>query len=177
MMMNRRSFLALAAAVTLSACAAPLLEEGVAQQLKITSVSVDVSSIEGVKGRKISKLPEQVRADIAAAVSGQLAAGSVGTRPAKAQLSVKRVQLVSPGQSFLIGGSSTISGTLQVTDARTGEVILAPTDVVGTAKSGYALGGVIGAAVKANQTPEDDYKATVAGFAADVRKRLLGAQK
>tara|TARA_R110002126_G_C10222381_1_gene479169 strand:+ start:91 stop:621 length:531 start_codon:yes stop_codon:yes gene_type:complete len=176
-MLKRRTFLALSAAVALAACAEPLVDAQVAGQLNVVSVSVDVSGIQGVKGRMIEIAPERVERDIRATLASQLRQGSVGSRDVKADLVVQRFRLVSPGESLMVGGTSIISGLMTVTDAKTGEVIVPPTTVVGTAKNGWQPGGLLGAMTKASITPEDDYKQTVAGFAADVRKRLFGAKK
>ncbi|MBM1313809.1 hypothetical protein JQT66_07090 [Sulfitobacter mediterraneus] len=176
-MMNRRSFLAMAALTAVAACAEPLLDEQTAGSLKVVDVSVDVSQIEGVKGRQITVAPEKIQADVRNHLLAYLKDGSVGSRPVKAEVSITQFHLVSPGQALLVGGTSTISGVLTVKDARNGTVVLEPTKVYGTAKGGWALGGLVGAAVKADQTPEQDYKATIVGFSQDVRKRLLGAEK
>ena len=69
---------------------------------------------------------------------------------------------------------STITGTMWIVDARNGAVLMKPATVRGAAKGGWVGGGLIGVAL--TKEPQEDYRATVAGFAADVRKRLFGKQ-
>jgi hypothetical protein len=141
--------------------------------LKVVEVSVDTSAIEGVQGRAISVPPAQIGADIRSTLLASLG-NNAGDRPVKVNLLVERVVLVSPGQSMLVGGVSTITGTMWIVDARNGAVLMKPATVRGTAKGGWVGGGLIGVAL--TKEPQEDYRATVAGFAADVRKRLFGKQ-
>ncbi|WP_458878255.1 hypothetical protein [Arenibacterium sp. CAU 1754] len=150
-------------------------DDGGTSNLQVVDVSVDTSAIDGVEGgREIAVPPAQIKTDLRNALLGTLRSANSGGRPVKVNLLIERVYLVSPGQSMMIGGVSTIRGTLWITDAKTGAVVLKQTKVQGTAKGGYVLGGVIGVAL--TKSPQDDYRATVAGFAADVKKRLLGKQ-
>lgn len=141
--------------------------------LKVVGVSVDTSAIEGVTGREISVAPAQIGADVRSTLMASLG-DSAGDRPVNVKLLIERVILVSPGQSMLVGGVSTITGTMWIVDEGTGAVLMKPTTVRGTAKGGWAPGGLIGVAL--TKSPQEDYRATVAGFAADVRKRLFGKQ-
>lgn len=177
-MIKRRFILALAAAVTLSACAEPqLIDAQTSKGLSVNSVSVNVSDLGDVTGRNLVVAPEQIQKDVRAAVVSELAKGPNGSRDVNVLLTLEGTSLVSPAGALVPGNKSQIRGLLQVTDAETGETVLKPTKVKGTAKSGYALGGVIGAALKVGESPEQDYRATVAGFAIDVRNRLFGADK
>ncbi|WP_299968712.1 hypothetical protein [uncultured Roseobacter sp.] len=174
-MINRRSFLAIASVGFISACAEPLLDVSASQNLRVNEVTVDVSQLERVGGRQNAISTAQVQRDVQQAVSAQLQAAAAGSRPVNVQLSLTSVQLVSPGMSLLVGGTSRIAGILQVKDAESGAVVIEPTEVFGLAKGEYAPGGIIGALAKSGRSPTDDYKNTVSGFAADVRKRLFGA--
>lgn len=177
-MIKRRFILALAAAFTLSACATePLLDAQTSEGLHVDSVSVDVSDIGDVTGRNLVVAPKQIQKDVRAAVVSELAKGPNGSREVNVLLTLEGTSLVSPAGALVPGNKSEIRGILQVTDAKTGEIVLKSTEVTGTAKSGYALGGVLGAALKVGESPQEDYRATVAGFAVDVRKRLFGADK
>ncbi|MEP5732616.1 MAG: hypothetical protein ABJL67_24965 [Sulfitobacter sp.] len=175
-MLNRRTFLAMAALAALAACAEPLLDSQVAGNLQVVDVSVDVAQLEKVRGRQNSIAPSRVQSDVRNTLLAYLKEGSPGTRAVDADVVITSVNLVSPGQSLVVGGTSNIQGTLTVTDATTGEVILETTEVAGAAEGGYPLGGLIGAAVKASVTPEDDYKSTVVGFSKSVRKSLFGEE-
>ena len=177
MMMKRRIFLAMAAFATIAACAEPLLDAQTAGSLKVVDVSVDVSQLEKVKGRQITVGPERIQADVRGNLLANLKEGSVGSRPVRVEVSIARFNLVSPGQAALAGGASTIGGVLTVKDARLGTVVLEPTEVTGTTKGEWIGGGLLGAAIKAGKTPEQDYQATIVGFSQDVRARLLGAEK
>ncbi|MCP5072767.1 MAG: hypothetical protein GY947_05650 [Rhodobacteraceae bacterium] len=177
-MINRRNILLVAGALAVSACVPePLLDASAASGYSIRSVDIDVSAIEGLKGgREITKTPEQIRADIDGTVTHVLQQASAENgRPLKVSIAVDSVALVSPGQALLLGGVSTIRGMLTATDAKTGDVVIPATKVFGTAKGGWAPGGILGAA--STKTPENDYKATVVGFANDVKLRLFGAPK
>lgn len=168
-----RSF-AVICAIALAACAAPLLDKETAQTVRVVDLGVNVSQIEGVQGRKIEVEPARIQRDIQANVFNSLQSVPQGARDVNVDIVVRRVHLVSPGESFFLGGASSIEGTVQMSDATTGALMLEPTRVFGTAKGGYLLGGVIGAVIKTNRSPRADYEATIVGFSADVRARLFG---
>ncbi|MEO9514558.1 MAG: hypothetical protein ABJG55_02370 [Paracoccaceae bacterium] len=173
-MFSRRTFLTLAAGVFLAACSqAPLLAPDAAQDVRIRTVSVDVSGFEGITGREFDVTPEQLQADITAALRRQFAPTNAGN--ADVAVSVSSVRLVSPGAAFAFGGTSRIAGVVQITNTESGEFILPATEVVGLADGTYAPGGVI--AALSTKSPENDYKNTVASFASDIKRRLFGAEK
>ena len=147
---------------------------GVAQEIpmRVTDVAVDVSGLEGVKGRQFSIPNSQVQTDLRNTLLATLRTDATRGQTVKVNLLLDRFSLVSPGQSYAIGGVSTIAGTMWVVDAKAGTVVMKPTRVWGTAKGGWALGGLIGAAL--TKSPDEDYRATLAGFSADVKKRLFG---
>jgi len=173
---NRRSVLAGIAAGLLAGCMnTQLLEENAAKSFAVHDVKVDTVQLQkGVTGRVNEFTPKQVAGDLDANLTRKLRARAQGSQPVDVKVSVTSVHLVSPGQSFLVGGVSTIKGIINVTDARTGELVLEPTQIAGTAKGNYAPGGIIG--VVMTKQIDDDYRNTVAGFVGDVERLLFGKE-
>ena len=171
-MLNRRTFIAGAAVLALAGCETPSLVEGdVADTLRVTGITVDMSSFEGITGRQFTTPNMQVKQDIESSLASTLLPASAdGTRPVSVNVKVQRIALVSPGQSFLVGGISTVTAQLTVIDAQ-GQTIV-PTTSVFSSGEGYAPGGLIGAATR--QSPEQDYASTVRRFGEAVRRQLLG---
>ncbi|MFW2544398.1 hypothetical protein ACN2XU_17315 [Primorskyibacter sp. 2E107] len=167
---TRRTAILGLAALTLSACAAPLVDEAMQQQITVRTVAVDVSQYKGLKGRSLSISPDRLKADMQDALALQLQPMPSGNTDVS--VVVTNVALVSPGQAAFIGGNSTIKATVSARGAD-GAVVLAPTEIT-TASEQLRLGGLVGAMM----TPkaEDDYRFTVSGFAKAVRKRLLGKE-
>jgi hypothetical protein len=171
-MINRRNFLAAGALTLLAACSAPtLVDESVSANWWVRDVFVDTSELSGVSGRSLAVASDQVGSDVDRALRQQLR-GLSRAQPVNVEVKIESVRLVSPGQSLLVGGLSTISGTVRVIDARSGEVLL-PTSKISGSAQGYAPGGIIGALSR--PSPEKDYQNTVAGFAVNTRKLLFGA--
>lgn len=168
---SRRFLLLFGLLTFLSACAEPLLEADVAQQIVPRTISVDVSKIEGVSGRadEITVAPSKIQSDLTANLERTLA--RPGRPNADIALSVTKVRLVSPGQAFLLGGTSYIEGILQVTDSRSGAVLLAPTEVFGISEQ-LRLGGIVGAVT--TPAADKDYQQTIRGFSAAIQERLYG---
>ncbi len=172
--MHRRSFILLGGAGFLAACASqqPLAEPDVMQRLLVRQITVDTSQLERVSGRSTNISPAQVRSDVQRALEGRLLGrGAGGGTPVRVTVDVTSVNLVSPGQSLLIGGVSQIVGTVTVDDFASAEVLVPETRVSGSGE-GWSGGGVVGAVSRG--TPEADYAQTVAGFANTVATRLLG---
>lgn len=172
-MINRRNILALGAASALAACAKPLVEERVAQDINVSGVTVTLSSeFPGLQGgRKVVVSEEQLVADVKSSLTSSLLGQGGGDRDVLVQVTIGRVFLISPGAALLYANTnSTIVGALQVVDAKTGEMIVTPKRVAGT---GDGLGGgIIGAL--ARPSPEKDYANVVESFGEDVKKRLFG---
>ncbi len=149
------------------------MDPEVSSRMVVQDISVSTSSLSGVSGRSISIPPSQVQADISRALAARMRGrGMPGGNPVQVSVDVQRVALVSPGQSLLIGGVSTVSATVSVADLYTGTVLLPATEMTATSE-GWAPGGIIGASSRG--TPEQDYQRTVASFADAVAQRLLGA--
>ncbi len=171
-MINRRNVLGMFAALIITGCAAPLIEETVSKGLKVDAVSVDVSNLKnGVTGRQFKVPNDKIKADILSALIRETTTSPSGARPVTLVVKLDSFRLVSPGQSVLLGGISTVTGRATVIDSKTKEIIVPETKVLGNGK-GYAPGGLLGAIV--TKKPAEDYKTTVAGFAADVKLRVFG---
>jgi len=171
---GRRSFLGFAAAFLVAGCyAEPLLQNSPREQYSVRQVTVDTAAFTGVTGRVNEFSKEDVARDIRATLAHALRKSATGTTPVDVTVRLTGVHLVSPGQSLLIGGTSAISGVLEVKDVRSGAMVLEPTKVYGTAKGAYAPGGIIGAI--STRSVDDDYRRTIAGFSGDVERRLFGA--
>jgi len=169
-MISRRSFLSVFALIAVTACAAPLLNEEQAANLQVRSVTVDISQFEnGVAGRNIAIPSAQVKADLEAALRRTLGASSQGN--ADVVVVLTKMWLVSPGQSIMLGGNSSITGIVSVASVHNGQPILAPTEVVGISNK-RTVGGIIGALSRSSA--EEDYRETITGFALNLKKRLFG---
>ena len=176
-MIIRRTFLALFGAALLSACAAtePLLNLSAPSGYRVESVSIEVSSIDGLKGgRDIERSPAQIQADLTASVRAALTTASMPNgRRVAVQIQLDNIALVGPGQAFMVGGISSARGVLQVSDVASGEIVVPATEVFGTVE-GWAPGGLI--ALANSVPPEQDYNALILGFASKVKARLFGAE-
>ncbi len=160
------------AAVMLSACAEPILDEQTASQVVVQQVNVSTANFSRVTGRSINKPAAQVQADLSNALNSRLqGAGAPGGSPVAVNVSVESVALVSPGQSLLVGGTSSVTATVSVVELST-QRELAPATRVTSSGEGYAPGGVIGASTRG--TPEADYAQTVQSFASVLTTRIFG---
>ena len=180
MIQARTISLGLIAAAALAGCntTEPLLDESVSQGLVVRSVTVDVSALQkGITGRESDKTPAQVKADVEQALRATLLGPDARRGNAEVLVQITSVRLVSPGQKFALGslgGASAITGVITVTGAGSGSVLLAPTEVSASSEE-LRLGGVIGALT--TPSVEKDYADTVAGFANNVKTRLLGGNE
>lgn len=176
-MIGRRSTLAAIAALGLAGCAtnAPLLESDARAIYAVQNVTVNTNRMTGaaVRGRVNEYSHEKVSRDVRATLSQRLKADPRGIRNVDVSVELSRFSLVSPGQSFLIGGASQITGVVMVRDSKTGQVVLERATITGTAKGVYTPGGLAGAI--STRSVEDDYRNTIAGFATDVERHLFGA--
>lgn len=178
--LTRRSFglrlpLAVLALSALGACVEPLVDETVQQSLVVRSITVDASAIQPIGGgREITLTRGQIEKDLKAALTAHMVKPGQGKGNADVLVTVDEIHLVSRGQSFAIGGSSSMAGTLKVTEAGTGKVILPPTKTGGISET-LRLGGVLGAITAPNAAK--DYADTINGFAKQNAARLLGKPK
>lgn len=170
-----RLLAASAVLATLSACVTPLVEETVQQSLVVRSIRVDASAIKPIAGgREITLTRQQIEADLKAALMAEMVKPGQGAGNADVVVKVEEIHLVSRGQSFALGGNSSMTGILKVTEAGTGKVIL-PETQVGGMNQNLRLGGVIG--VLTAPSADKDYKDTIAGFARMNAERLLGKRQ
>lgn len=160
--------LCLLALATLTACAPPLWDATTAAKVVLRSVEVDTAGIKDIKGRMYSVPPQTIDADLTAALQTKLNVQTAGN--ADVTVVITSVRLVSRVQTFALGGASAIDGVVRVTDVATGRLILAPTHVKAISQR-PRLRGMIGAVTA--PTAAHDYQQTIAGFAANVAKRLL----
>ena len=150
-MPSRRTFIALCAAGLLSACAgAPptesVLDTATRSSLRIVEVDVDVSAMgPQTKGRIVPA--SNVKASVSEASNGLLRGKGKGPRAARAEIAISDVSIITAGQSIVIGGESLMQGTLRVVDARTGQQIVPPTEIV-SGGGGWVAGGLIAAATR-----------------------------
>ena len=170
--MLRRTFI-LCAVLALAACAGPLLDETAARSMSVREVTVDASEVERMRfSRKADLPPERIARDVEGALEAELESIR-GTRPVDVSVVVTDVGLVTRGQAVLLGGLNLMTGTMQVTDSATGQVIVPPTKVTGTADD-VGLVGIVGA-LRIGSV-EQEYQQLVAGFAAEVKRRVFGRQ-
>lgn len=173
--LNRRNLVGGAAAflcLSLAGCVQPLVQEDVQQALRVGSITVDASAIKPIGGgREITLTHSQIEADLKAALTAEMVRPGQGPGNADVLVRVDEIWLVSRGQSFAVGGTSAMTGTLSVRDSATGKIILAETRVGGVNRN-LRLGGVLG--VLTAPAPEKDYRDTLAGFARLTAERLLG---
>lgn len=155
--------------LALLGCTPRLLDDQAAANLIVRSVVVDTSAISGVAGRKMGfdVPPSQINFDLTMALKAKLRATPQGN--ADVTVTVTSVRLMSRMQEFMLGGASYVHGTISVTDAATGQQIVAPADILATSRR-FRFGGPIGAAVA--PTAENDYRQTIESFATSVLVRL-----
>jgi len=160
-------------AFVLSACTEQaLLAPDVASRISVQEINVETSQLPAVTGRSIEISTAQVRDDIQRALRSRLQGrGAPSGDAVGVTVNVDRVALVSPGQSLLIGGVSSITARVSITNLATGALVL-PETVVTSRSEGYAPGGLIGAASRSS--PEADYTQTVTSFSNNVAARILG---
>lgn len=172
-MISIRKILAVLAVCAVSACTSQaLLPPEVAGRIAVQEIAVSTTGLERVTGRDIAVSNAQVQADIRQALAARMQGrGAVDGSPVNVTVNVDSVSLVSPGQSLLVGGVSSISGSITITDVATGAVIL-PLTAVRASSEGWAPGGILGATSRG--TAEADYAQTVASFANSIATRVLG---
>lgn len=165
----RRSFLTLAVVALVAACTNVTTlsrAEVNPKQLKLNDVNVDASGLELVaEGRTIKKTRDQLEQDLAAAITRiALERSDPNGRPADVNVTVDKVFL-APLADRAMAANSFIESTISVTDAASGAIIIAPTQVKGNADTLRAIGalGAVGALLNADV--ETDYQNAVNGYA------------
>lgn len=176
-----------------------LIPEASAEDMWVERVVVKTDQLKGVRGRDFKPSNERIAADLTRYLNRRLkttgrssaydrvyqgrggfppvgvpapkSPRAVASRPVVLEVSLRRLYLVSPGQSILVGGLSQAEGVVRVLDARSGKVVVPPTEIAKTA-AGYAPGGLLGAATRGSA--EQDYMKTLATFANMIEHRLFG---
>ncbi len=168
--MPRRAFLLAALTLPLAACVQTVLTPEVAQDVTIRRVTVRTDQLGQMSVRGLPITPERLASDLQTALEGELGKRMSSSGNADLLISIDRVLLVSPGQSFVIGGRSFIDATVVVTRVSDGARIAGPKTFSGLPE-GARPGGIIGAIAE----PEawEDYRTTVSGFATMLEKALF----
>ncbi|WP_316015953.1 hypothetical protein [Roseobacter sp. HKCCA0434] len=94
-----------------------------------------------------------------------------GDRPAIVSIDIEAVNIISAGQTMLVGGVSALQGTVSMTDAETGVQIGDAVTII-TRGDGYAPGGLLGV-VTMRETPLE-VDALAEQFVRQARRVLLG---
>ena len=166
--MIRRSFIFLICCVALVGCATQQLPPDVAQDIYLAETRIDTSKLGSETGGR--KVPvSQLKAALEREV--RLRIKNRGNRTVRLDIDVTSANIVTAGQSILVGGSSHVTATVSVVDYNTGEVLMAPTQVRGTG-GGYAPGGIIGALALPDRNT--DVQNIAKGFAENLNIVLFG---
>ena len=175
----RRSFLMITMAFALAACEehTALVAPETASQIRITEIRVNTNALPRRSDGKIRTgreaivlTPDQFASHLKNELNRQITTRALnGPTPAVLTVSPTRLALVSPGQSFLVGGRSLIEGVVSVKSTK-GQVLLAPITINGFTDE-LRSGGLIGAA--SAPPAQEDYQRTLEGFANNVTRKLF----
>ena len=174
---NRRGLILGFAALALAACAGPaptesVVSEATRAQISISAVNVDVSAIgPTTKGRQVPAAA--VEAELTNSANALLRGRGAGNVPALATLTLTEVNIITIGQSMLVGGESVMKGTLTLSNARTGDIIIPPTEIT-SGGGGWVAGGVIAAATR--DDPATELRQMSQEFAARAKILVFGQQ-
>ncbi len=163
----------MAVGAVLSGCAGTAPETAAltteqAQNFTVQRTEIDVSAIpEGSDGRKVSN--SAIKAALEA--DAKYVTWRAGKTQAIVSIKVTSVNILSAGQSFLVGGESMMRGTVALLDARSGKEIVAPIDIT-SGGGGYKPGGLIG--VMSMEDPETELKQLAQQFMTRARLALTG---
>ena len=143
--------------------------------LKLNAVRVDTSTTKNTSNRQIVGISrERLASDLTAALTTKLgAASNPNGLPSNVNVTVKEVHLADIVERALVGTSYIVS-TISVTDAATGEVIIAPTEVKADSEQ-LRAGGMLG--VVTTKSVENDYKLAVQGYADALVASLVASKK
>ncbi len=157
MLLTRRIFLLCFAAFGLAACAGPApttsaLDAASRDNIVIADVAVDVAKMGAqTQGRPVPS--SSVKSLLEREAASQLRGQGKGNRKVRAVLAIDNVNIITAGQSILVGGESTMSGTVSLVDPRSGQTLLAPTKVT-SGGGGWVAGGLIAAATRDDAATE-----------------------
>lgn len=176
-MFTKRTFVTLAAATLIAACS-NVTDINRAKSdtgpLKLNSVRVDVSSMKTTsKGRDIKRTRAQFADDLTAALARELGPVSdPNGLPADVNVKVNEIYLARIVDRVL-AGTSYIESTASVTDAASGDEIVAPVDVRGDSDQFRAAGPV---AVVTTGSLDNDYQAAINGYAKALVASLVASK-
>ncbi|MEL6119044.1 MAG: hypothetical protein AAFR49_05120 [Pseudomonadota bacterium] len=174
----RRSILVGVAALGLAGCAGPaptgsVLEETSRANLKIVGTDVSVDKIGlSTKGRPVPA--DRVDQLVTAFAQQGLVGQGAGAREVNAVIDLESVNVITAGQSILIGGESVMAGKLSLVDARTGDELMPPTDVR-AGGGGWVLGGFV--AVAARDEAETEVSQMAQRFVERSKTLVFGAEE
>ena len=174
----RRSVLMGVAALGLAACAGPaptgsVLEETSRANLKIVGTDVSVDKIGlSTKGRPVPA--DRVAVLVTAFAQQGLVGQGAGAREVNAVIDLESVNVITAGQSILIGGESVMAGKLSLVDARTGDELMPPTDVR-AGGGGWVRGGFV--AVAARDEAETEVSQMAQRFVERSKTLVFGAEE
>lgn len=177
-MLTKRTFVALTAAAILAACSTTTEIERAKSDtgpLKLNLVRVDTSGMTlSSEGRSIQKSRAQLASDLTTALKNDLGPVSdPNGLPANVNVSVKELFLADVVDRALVG-TSYIESVISVTDAATGEVIIAPTEVRGDSEQ-LRAGSWVGAIT--TKSVEEDYKLAVQGYSEALVESLVASKQ
>lgn len=176
--LNRRTFMALIAATALTACEehTALIETTVSQNISIVDVQIHPGALplkaDGKvrTGREYALTEEEFNQQLDASLTRQIRArGLNGPTPAILKVTPTKLSLISPGQSFLVGGRSLIEGIVTL-ESTSGETLAGPLTVNGFTDE-LRAGGLLGAMTAPSAA--EDYRRTLNGFANNVSRKLF----
>lgn len=181
--MHRREVLILGAGLVLSGCVAePAVQAANASELQVTSVGVALASPASIEEQlerwNIGVTKERLITDTRMALQRELALVSRnGKRQVSASFTLTEIKLDSaiPGliKPVFVGLFSTITGQLQIADARTGEVLIRRY-VIGDDNPGdMTLGAAMKSGFSAGKPLLKAYTDVVDGFAEDVAREIF----
>jgi hypothetical protein len=167
------TILALASALSACGVVKPPLDQAVAQSLRVEEVSVTVSGGQDTL-EKYGYTASMLERDLTAALTRELLAVSEGGKtPVNVKIDVQNVSFTSVLPGLLrssLAPYSEIFSIVSITNATTGQVILADRFIKGNDNLGAHTGLV---AFSAGKPPGKVYHDLVAGFSADVRRQLF----
>jgi len=140
---------AILVALVVAACAGPApkgssLEPDVSKNIRIASVKVDTTTLEGeTEGRPVSA--STVQSILQSTANETLVGAGGGARSADIEIALSSVKIISGGQAVMLGGESIMKGQFRLRDAVTGEVLI-PATKIESGGGGWVLGGLIAAA-------------------------------
>jgi len=169
MMMKRRKFIVLAAALGLAACGEPgqLLDASIASGIRITEVTASTSVTRTETAVPKEQIVEAARIKVAQALSS---GNPGGPRAVRADVKVTQFYIANAVAGALLGSSSSsINTVITLVDAQTGEVIKEPFTVFGVTERRPTILGA--AAIK---SPEEELAIITTDLARRARIAVYG---